>query len=762
MPFPLNHKTSKSKLRRRAPSPLDLSTNASSPIAPPLPTPPHTADAIAATGKAFNMFWRKKSSSGASGTASASTSASGSGTGASSSATGRTVEPPKPILKMNTEGQGSANIRFAGAGRHDSNNTNSPVNSPIRANFGGISGGSMNVNEQSTPRIRTHPPAPRVIVSSYDSYTPQQQAPPHHRMSSYDSSPLSTQPRVPSPQRRSSRPTSPSTTSFGTRVRATTEPTVHLYDRSSVSALPPQLPPTAEGFSTLALSTPPMPSHVTTPPTAYVSTFQSRAPPPPSPYRPTNERQRNSFSSSGNRNLPEQLPLINEFDLAFSAASGSLFPSDSRASMQTLPGKDVPMLNIIPATPQDQSDEFPGASKRTSSLGMVGRRGLEEAVKLEDMDEVPLTAIPTAMDVATEIPSIDVKLDFSPFEPLANLPDSDQPLGHEDSLAYAQEVEESSSDHEHDFDGDSFDHEHAPSDPLPPSPPFPSYPSLPSLDSYASMPSSGSEDSMPTSASMSSLVSFPDVEEALGSMLASLSDSSMASTAIKTPTKGQSMSTFSVSAPGGDRHKSQGLGLGLGMDIPDYPTVSSTAPLSPRRRAAPPAPLDLTRTKYDYSDETVCQSAPPVINHRIAFYKAAKAHPNSPSSGIFTSTSSISSSSSSTSTISLHEHSASSSGSASSSTTMGYHKSFRDSISLASEASDEDLCTASIISLTPIMRKGVTSTGSGGVMEEKEVLGEVIDMEQRQGLGLTGLGLGLGLEMGERRVEQEVEVGLAL
>jgi hypothetical protein len=168
------------------------------------------------------------------------------------------------------------------------------------------------------------------------------------------------------------------------------------------------------------------------------------------------------------------------------------------------------------------------------------------------------------------------------------------------------------------------------------------------------------------------------------------------------------------------------------------------------------------------------QSAPPRINHRVAFYGTAKIHPRSPTSGIFTQVNSEDryyagpTDSSSTSVPNFqsddsvprerekngHRHSQSFSiesghsgaGSFSDSTaavlglfgseTVASSRS-RDSMSMASEASDDDLHTASIISLTPVMGRSLV------------------------GMGMSrGLGMGLGLGMSEEVVVDEV--GLAL
>lgn len=142
-------------------------------------------------------------------------------------------------------------------------------------------------------------------------------------------------------------------------------------------------------------------------------------------------------------------------------------------------------------------------------------------------------------------------------------------------------------------------------------------------------------------------------------------------------------------------------GLGLDLDLSELGVI--TAPLSPRRRAPPPPPLDLASTKS--ASFPTQQTAPPYVNHRIAFYGTARAHPSSPTSGIFTLTHSP------TNSFELPSH--------------------RDSISSASEASDDDLHTASIISLTP-------------VIGDRAVMMEVM----------------LNADM-EMEVDGEVEVGLA-
>jgi hypothetical protein len=335
----------------------------------------------------------------------------------------------------------------------------------------------------------------------------------------------------------------------------------------------------------------------------------------------------------------------------------------------------VPMLNIIPATPQDTSEEFTGAwaspprRKTEDEADVDVDAGLEGAINMEKMNEVPLDPpmMPAAaMDMAKSLPSIDVDFDFSPFAPLVDLPLGDLALS-ESTTSIPPETD------------------------LPPSPPFESFSSLPSLWSHTSMPSSDSEASMPSSASTSSLNSFPDVEEALGSMLASLSDTNLPDL----PAMSELGSTPKGPIAMGEMTGNPGLGLGL--DLPDSATMlqtNTTAPLSParRRRAPAPAPLDLSMAKMGQSNDEGISSAPPRINHRVAFYRTAKAAPNSPSSGVFT--------------LDLAGHSPLSSLDLDSWLNQGKQgatSDARDSISLKSEASDDDLHTASIISLTPVL-----------------------------------------------------------
>lgn len=512
------------------------------------------------------------------------------------------TEPPRPILKAQPDHMGGPSIRFA--------------------------------QERRNPLT-----TPRVVVSQYEPTQPV-----------CDPFPMPSLVRSPSP-RRSSRPTSPSATSFGSRPYShhdsSSSPSAPIWQQQPTSSFAPR-PKSA----TSPLNTPPMPSsHVTTPPTAYVSTMQTRAPPPPSPYRPTHERSRSITRSS---TLPEPLPMTSDM-APRPPRHSSLFPNSE--SMHTLPDTNVPMLNIIPATPQDASEEWTMTEPKRKRLSL----SLQDSAEIDEneMEEIPLDP-PT-------MPSIDIKLDFSPFQPLVLLPLST-------SIICFEEAE-------------------APMEPLPPSPPFESYPSLPSLESEQSMPSSGSEDSMPTSSSSSSLMSFPDVEEALGSMLASLSDSSMSET-ISIQPKQPIFTSLTLDNPG----------LGLGLDFQDNSIITQPiAPLSPRRR---PPPLDLSFTKRANLPPLQIHSAPPVINHRVAFYGTARAHPNSPNSGVFTITVP--------------------------SQPDFQDLNYRDSISLASEASDEDLHTASIMTLTPVL-----TSGERALMVEVVGVGEVDDLGVLEEVGLA-------------------------
>ena len=564
------------------------------------------------------MFWKKKPSSNASATP----------------LPFYPAEPPRPILKTSPSPSSPTSIRFA------QNGASQPEKYVQPAQHGSMC-------SQTPSIIVTSQPGAVVILA------------PAARPYSTVTGPASTTPIAhgvpPALQhmgsiRRSSRPTSPSASSFGARIRTSQCSISSTATMTPISPLP---------------AAPLTGTHITTPPTAYVSTFQERAPPPPSPYRPTSERARTSTSFA--RPLPE-LQLLSESDAASRpSCNSSLFAiSDSIAS---LPDTLVPMLNIIPATPQHPSDEF----NSDALVPSPRRKVLEEAVRIEEMEDIPLDlpVMPAAAASSrtTGLPSIDVDLDFSPFSPLADLPDME-----ERGSGSSQQQEYGYS---YGFNCEAQ------------SPPFESFPSLPSLSSQASLPSSASETSMPNSSSTDSLASFPDVEEALGSMLASLSNNDFAD--LRDTTSKQSKRD-TVHA----QYSSGNAGLGLGLDLPETVAMSSssstTAPLSPARRRKAPPPLDLRFSKGYNNDKPALASAPPCTNHRVAFYRTAKAAPNSPTSGIFTID------------LGLSDHSPLSS--LDLNHWMGgesYTASGRDSLSLESEASDDDLHTASIISLTPVL-----------------------------------------------------------
>ena len=445
--------------------------------------------------------------------------------------------------------------------------------------------------------------------------------------------------------KKSSRPTSPSASSFGTRIR-----TSQCSISSTLTMQQQNLP----------ISNRPLSTHITTPPSAFIPTFQERAPPPPSPVRQTFERSRHSTTF-----FPRPLPNLHTSSDAVLTnrppRHSSLFRTDS---MSTLNDQMVPMLNIIPATPQDNNDGFQPISPLPDRQGPKPKTSmsLQESISIEEMDEIPLD-LPRSIQ---ELPSIDINLDFSPFAPLADLPDI------ENEPQYFGRME------------------------LPPSPPFESFPSLPSLDSQGSVSIQSSESQSSITLSLccsnTSLSSLQDVEQVLGSMLASLSETNI-----------PEMSC--------EKQINHGLGLGLGLELTEM--RSSTAPLSPKKR---PDPLDLSKVKS--SREQGIKSAPPCINHRIAFYKTAKIAPNSPCSGFFFSNDG--------SSLALDLALADLGDPVNDDQKVRQ----RDSISLKSEASDDDLHTASIISLTPVIGD------RAGIVEMREEVSLACHVDVEVGLAL--------------------------
>ncbi|WVQ80149.1 hypothetical protein IAT38_002254 [Cryptococcus sp. DSM 104549] len=679
------------------------------------------------------MFWRKKTTTTASPPSYHPTTPS---------------EPPKPILRKHTEGQGTTSLRFAGSTKHSVPGVSSP-NPPV--------------NENAT---RRGPPAPLVIVTSHDApHTPTLSSP---QYAGFNQTQQATPPYSPGenggnhhrvPSRRSSRPTSPSATSFGARARARSgEPNVQVYAVSSPPQAQPATP-TSMGFST--------------PPTR---SSPAQGVTPPSPYRATSERY-GAFDSE--RSFGERLPPMSTL------GQGGLFVQEE--AVEEGDDADVPMLNIIPATPQDQGDEFVKAdtpSPGQSVKSLEGAVELEEAIRemRKEMEEVKIGKSVEAEMVDVDfrreraherVPTIDLEFDFASLESLMDFSvssgsASDAMDVDEGREAYTEEPEQ--------YDSDSgFSHDTPPSEPLPPSPPFHSYPSLPSFSSQNSLASPD----LPSSSSLSSLASFPDVEEALGSMLASLSNSSMASTTLNTP-KEQSLEF------------NHGIGLDMEVDEPTR-SASTTAPLalSPRRppkskaRQAPPPNLDLSQSRYAQhpTSSSHPQSAPaaPVINHRIAFYQTAKAHPDSPSSGIFTTISPSSSSSSTASFTADHTPTPGFMhfpGSASESELSYMHsrrtsRAWRDSLSGSSgegeaEADDDDeLYTASIMSVTPVVVQGrmerctPTPTSMSARKGKADEAGSGSPVVFGGDFRSKGDGLGLGLALGFEEGEREV-VGIAL
>ncbi|WOO77248.1 uncharacterized protein LOC62_01G000841 [Vanrija pseudolonga] len=162
----------------------------------------------------------------------------------------------------------------------------------------------------------------------------------------------------------------------------------------------------------------------------------------------------------------------------------------------------------------------------------------------------------------------------------------------------------------------------APSHPLPPSPPFNSYPSLPSLVSHDSMPSSMSGHSMPTSMSLASIASSPDADEALGSMLRSLSTEdplglrSLSEDAVECPTTPKAVAKDLSELPV-DFSEPASTGLGLGLEIGTTGSVLAS-PFSPTERT------------FGNDDEELAdpEVEPPLSQRRIHRMSAAAAHPH--------------------------------------------------------------------------------------------------------------------------------------
>jgi hypothetical protein len=671
--FGLTHKPSRSKLRQSTVADPIISENAArsrtqthpQPLMSPAPSP---VDPVGGSG--FKLFsWKKRANSGP--------------TPTSPGTEPRPYypsEPPRPILKSTVSDQGpGGSIRFA---KSAGGVWDSPVSpSTPEADAYGAGGSGIPLFNRVPPQLQIQIHQANIERQSFSG------SPTRAVSVNRTTSPM-----------RSSRPASPAASSFGHRVRTGSAPPSVGSSSLAMQAIarePPRIP--VEIDTSVLCSPPPnMPMHVTTPPTTYYPPSQSRAP-PSSPYRPTTTQERRRSSS---RALPARLPLASEMAPrpprisslycespqypSVQARSSPVSRSGDRSSVITLPG--VPMLNIIPATPQDGSDEFAGARGLASPANRRKAEVLEESIELEERDQEVEEIASESLPRMSFAPAIELTLDFSPFSPTVDLP----------------------------FE-DSDDEEYRPEGSLPPSPPFESYPSLPSLSSEQSI--QPSEQSMSSSSSISSIMSFPDVEEALGSMLASLSDGNL-------PSVESSSSVVSTQAKPAAIELNPGLGLGL--DLPE--PASITAPLFTRK--APPPKIDTSRTLP--FRESAPNSAPLVINHRVAFYGTAKAHPRSPSSGTFHHSLEDVSFKSNDKTPQPIVGTMSSTGSSSSlcsssrdsTSTIGLGLSgCRDSMSINSECSDEDLHTASIINLTPVMGRKLGDVRGEEVIVEDEGVG---------------------------------------
>lgn len=801
------------------------------------------------SGSGFKMFnWKRKGSASSTGSAGSASHGDGASTG---SKPYYPAEPPRPILKtaVSDQGPSTRGIRFAASagGVWDAPVSTSPsvslgplASAPdiaIRGDANGRGGGGQPLFNRSAPSHhpsqgpgpgpgRGQGPPPQLHIQIHHANLERQS---QTLESMGMSSPTRSVSRANSTSpRRSSRPASPSASSFGQRIRTESAPATTTMGPCSPRGGQNQPLPRRESRHSpnpSVMCTPPAfcPSHVTTPPVAYCSSMQSRAPPPPVPYRPTAIQDR-SWSAT-TRVLPEELPMTREMaprpPRHSSLFTNTATPRSSRpgsrptsgASISALGGVDVPMLNIIPATPQELNDEFSAGASAGPSRRRVSEE-LGDAVQIHRMTEISLAETEgegASEGISTEIllpksdstPAIQVELDFSPFSPTIDLALDDYITSNNFS---SQQVE--SERVQAPVVQAPTTQESAQS-----SPPqdMDSYPSLPSLSSQTSITSGMS---LRSSSSMSSVMTFPDVEEALGSMLASLSDGQ-----ISFPYDADMLTASGKSQQ--DHHDQQererdqdearnqppsNPGLGLGLDFPQPSFI--TAPLSPRKSKPKPGRINtvLAQSVDLKSFDPTPGSAPPVINHRVAFYGTARAHPRSPSSGVFTrSLTDISNhcdesdpSSVGTSTAvtqapsgleveveetemeattptlrsqiqsqspfkngmgmpdSLPSSSALSTASrdsvvstmtmSSQGTTIGC----RDSMSGHSESSDEDLHTASIINLTPVAvgpgRSFSTGAGAGA--------GGEMDI---------GMGMGMDMEMTDEEVMvDDVHVGLAL
>lgn len=621
------------------------------------------------------------------------------------------ADPPKPILKKTVESQEASNLRFAGGTKQLSGGVSSP-NTQLPPHLP-----QTHSENDETRRVR---PAPLVIVSSYDG--PQPPASPGSQGSYSPGTASFSHVRVPS-LRRSSRPTSPSTSSFGARIRASNNGQQRRPSAPAPCHAVMSTPPSSAPVTDAGIWTPPGPfspaSHV-------IST-------PPSPYRPTSEHS----AQLEIRPFNERLPLLGE---------GGPQVHDVESGQDV----DVPMLNIIPATPQDQSDGFP---VKTGVKALEAAAPIEQSIREIEREMMDFSLddelVERTIWEKERVPTIDLDFNFTSLESLMDFSIS------QDLIASIQKsstaVDERGQYVSPDEPPSPVLHDQPPSQPLPPSPPHQAFSSLPSFDSHIN-----SASPLPQSSSNSSLASFPDVEEALGSMLASLSERSMASTAIHTPK---------------NRNFEFGSEVCSGFDDMMIDVGGRTAPLSisscnksnPRIARQSPPKLDLSSSKYGHIAPQELQSAP-LASRRNAYFPNARIHPKSSPSGIFTTVSPSSSQSSVSSGSRYASHPTPMAGfsnfpSSASESELGHMKdgrhirNYRDSLS-ESEISDEELCTASIISVTPVMvqEKMGIKIGEGGDVTKELVFGKHF-LKEKAGLGF---GLGLGLEV------EGNEVGLAI
>lgn len=206
------------------------------------------------------------------------------------------------------------------------------------------------------------------------------------------------------------------------------------------------------------------------------------------------------------------------------------------------------------------------------------------------------------------VPTIDLDFNFTPLESLMDFSISKDLIT---AIQNSSTIIEEPGQYGSADKKPSLLHDYPPSQPLPPSPPsdflltsFPRF--LHHFRLY----------SLPQSSSSSSLASFPDVEEALGSMLASLSERNMASTAIHTLQ---------------DSNFEFGDDLCSGLDDMMVDVSHRTAPLSISTRNTPhsriarrtPPKLDLSSSKYGHVAPQGLQSAP-LASRRNAYFPNAR------------------------------------------------------------------------------------------------------------------------------------------